>query len=69
MICKKCGKDISLDCILTGRPDIEGVCVFCYYNISAWDSNGQLITKEQATRGIGWWTEEDLKKLKEQNNG
>jgi hypothetical protein len=25
-----------------------GECVFCYYDISAWDSNGQLVTKEQA---------------------
>ena len=60
MICKKCGLDISSDCILTGRPDVEGVCVFCHYNTNTWDSNGQLVTKDQATRGIGWFTAEEL---------
>jgi hypothetical protein len=60
MICKKCGLDISGDCVLTGIPDVEGVCVFCYYGIDSWDSNGQLVTKDQATRGIGWFYKEDL---------
>ena len=67
MICKKCKKDISGDCVLTGRPDVEGVCVFCHYGIDSWDSNGQLVTKDQATRGIGWWTKEDLEEQEEQN--
>ena len=60
MICKKCGQDISGDCILTGRPDVEGVCVFCHYNIDSWDSNGQLVTKDDATRFKGWWRNTDL---------
>jgi hypothetical protein len=60
MICKKCKCDISGDCVLTGRPDVEGVCVFCYYGIDSWDSNGQLVTKEAATRFKGWWTSKDL---------
>jgi hypothetical protein len=60
MICKKCGLDISGDCVLTGRPDVEGVCVFCFYGIDSWDSNGQLVTKDQATRYIGWWSKDDL---------
>jgi hypothetical protein len=35
--------------MLTGRPDVEGVCVFCHYGIKDWDSNGQLVTKKEAT--------------------
>jgi len=59
MICKKCKIDISGDCMLT-----NDICVFCYYQIDSWDSNGQIITKDDATRGIGWFTKEDLEKLK-----
>lgn len=60
MICKKCLQDISGDCVLTGRPDVEGVCVFCHYDTNNWESNGQLVTKDQATRFKGWWTSKDL---------
>jgi len=60
MICKKCKQDISGDCILTGRPDVERVCVFCHYGIDSWDSNGQLVTKNDATRFKGWWRNTDL---------
>jgi rRNA maturation endonuclease Nob1 len=41
--CKKCKLNISGDCMLT-----IGVCVFCYYGINSWDSNGQLVTKKEA---------------------
>jgi len=58
MICKKCGLDISGDCVLT-----NGICVFCFYHTNSWDSNGQLVTKDQATRYVGWWTKEDLEKF------
>ena len=43
MFCKKCYEDISGDCVLT-----SGICVFCYYKINEWDSNGQLIKKKDA---------------------
>lgn len=69
MICKKCGKDISADCILMGRSDVDGVCVFCHYNTNTWDSNGQLVTKDQATRLIGWWSSEDLNNLDKTKKG
>ena len=65
MICKQCGLEISGDCILTGRPDVEGVCVFCFYGTNTWDSNGQLITKNDVTRWIGWFYKEDLDYLEE----
>jgi len=65
MICKKCGLDISGDCILTGRPYVEGVCVFCFYSIDSWDSNGQLVTKDDATRFKGWFFKEDLDELED----
>jgi hypothetical protein len=50
MACKKCKLNISGDCMLT-----TGICVFCHYKIDSWDSNGELVTKEQATEGIGWF--------------
>lgn len=43
MICKKCHMNIDGDCML-----ITGECVFCYYHVSDWDSNGQLVTKQEA---------------------
>ena len=43
--CKKCHKHISADCFL----DI-GVCVFCYYKIDDWDSNGAIVTKKEAMK-------------------
>lgn len=43
MICTLCGEDISGDCILEC-----GICVFCFYNTDSWDSNGQLIARDQA---------------------
>lgn len=60
MICSKCKLDISADCILT-----NGICVFCWYATNTWDSNGQLVTKDNATRGIGWWFKEDLDELED----
>jgi len=42
MFCKKCKLNISADCCY------DKVCVFCYYNIKSWDSNGILITKKEA---------------------
>ena len=50
MICKICKLPIYGDCMLTGRPDVEGVCVFCHYKTNTWDSNGQLVTKKEATQ-------------------
>ena len=49
MRCPICHYWVSGDCVLTGRPDVEGVCVFCHYGIKDWDSNGQLVTKKEAT--------------------
>jgi len=43
MACKKCKMQISGDCMLT-----NGICVFCYYHITSWDSNGIEITKQEA---------------------
>lgn len=43
MFCKECLEDISPDCVLT-----NGKCVFCYYKIKEWDSNGQLVKKKDA---------------------
>lgn len=43
MFCKVCLEDISPDCMLT-----NGQCVFCYYKIKNWDSNGKLINKKNA---------------------
>jgi uncharacterized CHY-type Zn-finger protein len=47
MICKKCKQDISPDCCYDNH-----ICVFCYHNITEWDSNEQLITKYEALRPI-----------------
>lgn len=44
MYCKKCQRNISPDCVYT-----NGICVFCTHKISEWDSNGQVITKKEAT--------------------
>lgn len=41
--CKKCFEHISSDCVLT-----NGICVFCYYKTSEWDSNGQIVKKKDA---------------------
>jgi len=60
MICKKCKQDISPDCCYDNH-----ICVFCYHNITEWDSNGQLITKNDVTRWIGWFYKEDLDYLEE----
>jgi len=43
--CKKCHKHISADCFL----DI-GICVFCYYKTSEWESNGAIVTKKEAIK-------------------
>lgn len=48
MICKKCKRKIYADCMLIGKPDVEGICVFCHYNIHSWDSNGQLVKEKDA---------------------
>ena len=47
MICKKCLQDISADCCYT-----NDICVFCYHDITEWDSNGLLITRYEAIRPI-----------------
>ena len=44
-----------------------GVCVFCHYKTNTWDSNGQLVTKKDATNGLykdskGWFRVIDGKK-------
>jgi len=44
MFCKKCKLNISADCCY------DDICVFCYHNIDSWDSNGTLITKDEAIR-------------------
>jgi hypothetical protein len=43
MICNECKQNISPDCCYTNR-----ICVFCYHNITEWDSNGQLVTRYEA---------------------
>lgn len=43
MKCKICGVDIRPDCMLMNR-----VCVFCFYKIKSWDSNGRLVKKQNA---------------------
>ena len=43
MYCKKCKQNIMPDCCYT-----NGICVFCFHNITEWDSNGQLITRYEA---------------------
>ena len=48
MICKKCKENISPDCILTGEPKAEGICVFCYYDTALWETNGIVITKKES---------------------
>lgn len=48
MICKICKLPIYPSCMLTGRPDVEGVCVFCHYKINTWDCNGELVFKKDA---------------------
>jgi hypothetical protein len=45
MICKKCKQNISPDCCYDNN-----ICVFCYHNITEWDSNGQLVTLAEAIR-------------------
>jgi hypothetical protein len=57
MICTKCRQNISPDCVLIGdflqdekKVLEQAICVFCYYNITEWDSNGQLITRFEAIR-------------------
>lgn len=43
MYCKKCLEFIRGDCLLN-----NGICVFCYYNINTWDSNGRKVSKNEA---------------------
>lgn len=43
MFCKECFEDISPDCMLTNRT-----CVFCYYKIKEWESNGRVVKKRNA---------------------
>ena len=43
MYCKKCYEFITGDCMLT-----NDVCVFCYYKIDSWDSNGIPLDKKDA---------------------
>lgn len=43
MICKKCKLNIRADCMLD-----TGICVFCFYKIENWDSNGLVVTKQEA---------------------
>lgn len=43
MICKVCKQDIRADCYY------DKICVFCYHNITEWDSNGSLVTRYEAT--------------------
>jgi len=45
MKCIRCGEGHIGDCMLT-----NGVCVFCYYYLNSWDSNGKLITKEESRK-------------------
>lgn len=47
MICKKCKQDISGDCYYK-----NGICVFCYHDITEWDSNGLLVTRYEAINPI-----------------
>lgn len=44
MFCKKCYEDISPDCMLTNN-----ICVFCHYGIAEWESNGEVVSKKDAT--------------------
>lgn len=44
MKCKLCGEDIASECLLYSLE----VCVFCFYDTDEWESNGQLITRDQA---------------------
>ena len=44
--CKKCLKEIRADCVLSD----ENICVFCYYNIKKWESNGQIVKKKDVIR-------------------
>lgn len=43
MYCKKCLEFIRGDCLLENN-----ICVFCYYNINEWDSNGIKVLKSEA---------------------
>jgi len=59
MICKICRQDISPDCVLIDdfkKDEKEvlknAICVFCYYNIDSWDSNGILVTRYEAIRPL-----------------
>lgn len=47
MICKKCKHDISSDCCYT-----DDICVFCYHDVTEWDSNGLLLTRYESIRPI-----------------
>jgi len=49
MVCKQCKRDIYADCMLT-----NGICVFCYYFIHDWDSNGQLVKEQDAINWQCW---------------
>ena len=55
MICRQCRQNISPDCVLIDdfkKDEKEvlknAICVFCYYGIDSWDSNGQLVTRYEA---------------------
>lgn len=41
--CRSCFEHISGDCMLD-----NGICVFCFYKIEEWDSNGQLLKRKDA---------------------
>jgi hypothetical protein len=41
--CKLCGEVVRGDCCLT-----IGICAYCFYNTNNWDSNGRLVTREEA---------------------
>ncbi len=44
MKCKLCGEHIAPECLLYSLE----ICVFCFYDTDEWESNGQLITRDQA---------------------
>ncbi len=46
MRCSLCGEEIRPDCIL----DV-GICTFCFYDTSTWESNSFLVTRKEALIG------------------
>lgn len=45
--CKECFEHIDNDCILS-----NGLCVFCFYKINEWESNGKRIAKKDAITNL-----------------